>query len=264
MQSATRRDIAPLAIVLSSGEIGSAIAHRLHRERFGVVLIDAIDPPWARRGRSFTDAWYLGSSELEGVAAVFCASVRSIPSVLHRAQAIVATTWSWPGVSTALQADALIDARERDVAELSPPLACVPPYTIAIGAMASGEVDALIAPPARASRNALGVESPAGGRFATGRQIGDWVRTGDTLGAVDGHALAAPCDGYLCALAARGARVGARMLLAEVQVGASRADCFGIEARERAIADGVFKALERRFGGRLLQHDPLPRGLADR
>src|ERR1700737_380076 len=45
-------------IVRGCGEIGSAIAHALHRAGFAVVLIDEVDPSWARRGMTFTDAWY--------------------------------------------------------------------------------------------------------------------------------------------------------------------------------------------------------------
>jgi hypothetical protein len=71
-------------VVLGSDHVASAVAHRLHRDGFAVVLIDRVDPPCPRRGMAFTDAWYYGATTLAGVNAVFCASVRSIPSVLGR------------------------------------------------------------------------------------------------------------------------------------------------------------------------------------
>ena len=98
------------AVVLGSNEVGSAVALALHRTDWKVVLVDRVDPgnPW--RGMSFGNAWYMGSSELDGVAACFCTSVRSIPSVLRHRQLIAATTWSWQSVVRALPVGILVDA----------------------------------------------------------------------------------------------------------------------------------------------------------
>ena len=74
----------PVAIVLGCGDIGSAVALALHEAGHAVVLVDEADPAWHRRGMSFTNAWYLGNAELEGEGACFCASLKSIPSVLSR------------------------------------------------------------------------------------------------------------------------------------------------------------------------------------
>lgn len=98
-------------VVLGSDHVASAVAHRLHGDGFAVVLIDGIDPPCSLRGMAFTDAWYLGTTTLNGVSAVFCASVRSIPAVLGHDDAIATTTWSWTGVAHLLAPVALIDTR---------------------------------------------------------------------------------------------------------------------------------------------------------
>ena len=79
--------------------------------RSSVVLVDEADPAWHRRGMAFTNAWYVGNAELDGEGACFCASLKSIPSVL--APMIAATTWSWPGVAGALDAAVLVDTRQR-------------------------------------------------------------------------------------------------------------------------------------------------------
>ena len=88
----------PVVIVLGCGDVGSAVAFELHIAGFAVVLIDEADPAWHRRGMAFTNAWYVGNAELDGEGACFCASMRSIPSVLAN-RMIAATTWSWPGVA---------------------------------------------------------------------------------------------------------------------------------------------------------------------
>jgi glycine/D-amino acid oxidase-like deaminating enzyme len=85
----------PVAIVLGCGEVGSAVALALHHARFAVVLVDEADPAWRRRGMAFTNAWYVGNAELESEGACFCASLKSIPSILER-RMIAATTWLWP------------------------------------------------------------------------------------------------------------------------------------------------------------------------
>ncbi|NDP43608.1 MAG: hypothetical protein GZ089_12965, partial [Aromatoleum sp.] len=91
----------PAVVVLGAGDVGSAVALALHRAGLAVVLCDEADPSWSRRGMAFTNAWYLGSAELDGDAAMFCASVKSIPLVLDGHRLIAATTWSWRGVARA-------------------------------------------------------------------------------------------------------------------------------------------------------------------
>ncbi len=99
-------------IVIGSGEIGSTVAVILQRAGYAVVVCDDVDPAWARRGMSFTNAWYVGNAELDGDAAVFCASVKSIPPVLKRERLIAATTWSWMGIAEALDPIAVVDLQD--------------------------------------------------------------------------------------------------------------------------------------------------------
>jgi len=100
----TSHKLRPVAVVIGCDDIGSAIAWTLHCAGLAVALVDAADPPWPRRGMSYTDAWYVGGATLEQVDACFCTSVRSVPTVLARGDMIAATTWSWEGVVTALHA----------------------------------------------------------------------------------------------------------------------------------------------------------------
>ena len=97
----------PVVIVVGCDDVGSAIACALHGAGAAVVLVDDADPPWARRGRSYADAWYVGGATLERVDACFCGSVRSIPAVLARGDMIAATAWSFQGVASALKPVAL-------------------------------------------------------------------------------------------------------------------------------------------------------------
>jgi len=256
------------AVVLGCDRVGSAVAHALHRAGLAVVLVDAIDPPWCRRGMAYTNAWYLGSAELEGEAACFCASLRSIPSILSR-RLIAATTWSWSGIVAELDAMAIIDARLSGRA----PNASLRGHVqhavgVGDGFLAGIDVDLVIenasdhhesdAPaieiPAGAARTALAVpdvgitslRADRDGRFFTSCRIGDAVSAGDVVGHLRAEPIVAPCDGVLCGLSARGARIVRGQTIVEVDPRGDPALCHGLSGEPVRIARRVVDALAMR------------------
>lgn len=263
----------PLAIIIGAGDVGSAVAVRLAHSGLSVVLCDAADPPWARRGMAFTDAWFVGNATLEGTTAVFCGSLRSIPAVLDSPRLIAATTWSWAGAAQALRPAAVVDARMRKralgedlralvansvvtvgigpgfTAGANVDLAVESAYGERLGAVVlQGATLALAGEP-----NAIGgagrerfVYAGAAGRFATSRRIGERVGPGEEVGALGTTAIFAPIGGVLRGLSARGARVVEGNKIVEVDPRGDPAHCFGTGPRPRAIASGVASALARR------------------
>lgn len=253
----------PAAIVLGCGEVGSAVAFALHQAGLAVVLADEADPSCHRRGMAFTNAWYVGNAELESEGACFCASLKSIPSILAR-RMIAATTWSWPGVATSLEPTLLVDARGRK-RRPSDVLRGRVPVTIGIGSgFVGGEnVDVAIADPAEIPSGCGGqptgslhpadsgraggvgftssfaVAASRHGRFMTERRIGDLVRAGQIVGGLGNEAIAAPIDGVLLGLSARGARVEAGDTLVEVDPDGQPHRCYGIGAEPRRLAASV-------------------------
>lgn len=269
-------------IVIGSGEVGSAVAVVLQRAGYAVVLCDDVDPAWPRRGMSFTNAWYVGNAELDGDAAVFCASVKSIPAVLKREPLIAATTWSWMGIAEALDPIAIVDsrARRRDGAEgpKARARAGVPTIGIGAGFVAGRDVDLVIeaAPGERvgmAAERATGVEpgdmraidsasgerivhAPRAGRFATRRRIGDRVIEGESVAMLGTTSIAAPIGGVLRGLSARGARVAEGDPIVEVDPRGDPVLCFGFEERALAIARCVETVLASVVGSRSLSGTP--------
>jgi len=262
-----------VAIVLGSGDVGSAVALSLHRAGLAVVLCDEADPAWSRRGMALTNAWYVGSAELDGEAAVFCASVKSIPAVLARPRLIAATTWSWRGVAETFAATALVDARMRKRRDGDDLRAGAPGGLLAIGLgpgfVAGGNTDIAVETawgdrlgtvltsgatlPFAGEPRLLGgagrerfVYSPVAGRFATDCRIAARVRGGEVVGAVGTRTIVAPLDGVLRGLAARGARVAEGTKIVEVDPRGDPALCYGTGERPRAIAAGVVAALAQR------------------
>ena len=236
--------------------MGSAVACALHEHGWSVVLVDDVDPPFHRRGMALTNAWYVGNAELDGASACFCASLKSIPSVLEH-RMIAATTWSWRSVTDALLPDVLVDAglsrRRRDMFRGRVPI------TIGIGVdfVAGENVDIALDLPAGASASPQGrddaaialtrrsyvVASTRFGRFMTERRIGDTVRAGETLGAVGNETIAAPATGVLLGLAARGARIEPGDELVEVDSSGIPYRCHGISAEARMVAANLLAAL---------------------
>jgi len=259
-----------VAIVLGCGDVGSAVALALHQAGLAVVLVDEADPAWHRRGMAFTNAWYVGNAELESEGACFCASLKSIPSILAR-RMIAATTWSWPGVAAALDPALLVDARGRK-RRGSDVLRGRVPFTIGIGpGFVDGEnVDVAMAISAESGRGSRGqkadcanlvddiphvgngcdancaVEATRHGRFMTERRIGDAVRIDQMVGGLGNEVIKAPAGGVLLGLAARGARIEPGDTLVEVDPAGIAYRCHGVGEAPRRVAAGVLSALAGR------------------
>ena len=241
-----RYDFREVAIVIGCADIGSAIAHALHTAGFAVVLTDHVDPPWSRRGMAFTDAWYIGNAELNGVGSCFCASVRTIATLLAQ-RLIAATTWSWAGIAEALSPVLVVDARMQ--ADRSPAdLISRAPVTVGIGTgfTPGVHVDIVVDCDGNETPDVderLIVRTDTGGWFVTLHRIGVRVRAGEIVGHVGRQPIIAPADGVLRAVSARGARVHPGVVVIEVDPGGNPESCFGLTQRQRVIAAEVIKAL---------------------
>jgi hypothetical protein len=237
------------ALVLGSDVVGSAVAHALHRLRWDVVLIDEIDPPGPWRGMSFVNAWYLGTSELAGVAACFCSSVKSIPAVLHRQNLIAATSWSWLGVAAALYPEVVIDTRGADGGNPEALRLRAPEGLLTLGCgpeeKPGDHVDVAIPTDPIAPAGTL-LRAPRSGRMRTLLRIGDTVKARDPVGDVNGEPVTATLDGVMRGLSARGARVASGQIVAEIDPRGQPFLCHGIDPRAAAIAAAVVEALRTR------------------
>jgi len=187
-----------------------------------------------------------------------------------RHRRIAATTWSWRGVAEPLGAVALIDARmhkRRDGDDLR---ATAPTGLLTVGVgpgfVAGGNVDVAVetawgdrlgsvidagpTQPFGGEPHVVGgagrerfVYAPVAGRFATDRRIAGRVRKGEIVGAIGTQMIAAPLDGVLRGLSARGARVAEGAKIVEVDPRGDPALCYGLRERPAAIATGALAAL---------------------
>ena len=102
-----------VVIVRGLGDIGSAVAHLLFREGYGVVIHDDPRPATTRRGMAFADAAFDGQAELDGVRAVRTDGAGEIARALERRNAVPVHVGPLGTLLAGLGHQVLIDARVR-------------------------------------------------------------------------------------------------------------------------------------------------------
>jgi xanthine dehydrogenase accessory factor len=256
-----------MVLVRGVGDIGSAVAHRLFREGFTVLLHDTPTPSTTRRGMAFADAIFDGHATLEGVHAVRANDLLRVLEALTPRRGIPVYVRDIGPLLAEMRPPVLVDARIQKHAqpEVQRGLA---PLTIALGPdlIAGRHADVVIEtswdglgavitegatrPLAGEPREIAGhardryVYAPFDGVFRTKARIGDPVRKGQEIADIGWMALAAPLDGVLRGLTRDGVPVTAGTKVIEVDPRSREAEVRGIAERPRRIADGVLSAVQ--------------------
>ena len=258
------------ALVRGIGDVGSAVAHALHREGFKVVIHDMPLPAWTRREMAFTDAVFDGEALLDGVRAVRIDELSSLENVLADA-AIVVSVHDFQVLLQAFRPDILIDARMRKRRRPESQIELAR-FTIGLGPnfiaqdtthvvieTAWGDALGAVITDGTTERhegepNIIGgygiervVYSPEAGIFASDFAIGDEVVAGQIVAHVGKTSLAAPLHGRLRGLTRSGVPVAKGTKVIEINPRGEDAVFTGIGERPAKIADGVVRAI--RDGG---------------
>jgi xanthine dehydrogenase accessory factor len=104
-------------IVRGVGDVGSAIAHRLFRENYAVVIHDDPTPTTTRRGMAFADAVFDGSAILESGHAVRTHDLARVKETLDGHAAISVYVRDIGPLLADVRPDVLVDARLRRPAQ---------------------------------------------------------------------------------------------------------------------------------------------------
>lgn len=258
---------ARVVLVRGSGDVGSAVAHRLYTSGHPVVIHDVPLPAAPRRGMAFTDAIFDGQCELEGVTARRVDDLAALPPALASGAVVPVTTLDLLNVLGAVHPDVLVDARMRKRAHPEPQLELAP-LTIGLGPnFVAGEIthlaietqwgDGLGSVITRGPTQALAGEprsfeghardrfiyAPAAGVFRTAAAIGQRVRRGEPVAAIGGEQLSAPLDGIVRGLTHDGVPVEAGAKVLEVDPRGELEAAMGMGPRPRKIAEGVAEAI---------------------
>jgi xanthine dehydrogenase accessory factor len=255
-------------LVRGSGDVGSAVAHLLHRNGHAVVIHDVARPAAPRRGMAFTDAIFDGSAELDGVRARRVDEPGDLRDLRDLAAGeLLLTTAPFEDALAALAPDVLVDARMRKRAQPERQRGLAP-LTIGLGPnFVAGESTDLAVetqwgehlgsvvregptrPLGGEPRDFEGhardrfVYAPVAGVFRTQMQIAQRVSAGDVVATIEDVRLRAPLDGILRGLVHDGVPVekGAKVL--EVDPRGDVSKVTGVGVRPARIAAGVLSAI---------------------
>lgn len=257
--------------IKGAGDIGSAIAHRLHRAGLSPILAELPAPVVARRRMAFGSALHGGEAVLEGLLGLRCMEIEQALACLERPDCVPVLEWSGEQPAPGASPQVAVDARMRKRLE--------PPVQLTEAALVIG-----VGPGFEAGKQVhLAVESnwgeglgriiregaalaytgeprsvegfskerycyaPHGGIFRTGHDVTDKVSAGEIAGWVDETPLRVEISGILKGVAHDGVRVRERAKLLEVDPRGDPSHCVGIAERPARIAEGVLAAIRERM-----------------
>jgi hypothetical protein len=241
----------PLAVVLGTNEIASAIAVRLNYNGCRVILSHDQTTPVLRRKMAFHDALYEEAVEIDGVRGRRADSIVDIAEAFAQPQAVVAVTpLQLMDLIVMRRPDALVDARLQNC-RITPNLRGVAAFSVGVG----GEFQTSVNCDAAVSTQPLGAaveEAPQAEAFVHAQREGVWltpldvgarVYRGVALGRHAGVRVFAPKDGVLRGIARDGCFVprGARLL--EIDPRGRTPNCAGTDEQGRRVANAVMSAI---------------------
>jgi hypothetical protein len=260
------RSSRPLALVVGTNEIASAVAVHLAAAGYALVLsLDAF-PPVIRRALAFHDALFGDRAAVEGIEGERAETAAEIASVLAKPGWVAVTPLQLAGLVAILQPRILIDARMQK-RRVMPDHRGIAGLTIGLGPNFAVGVNCDIAIETRPVRigaivrkggtdQADGISRALGGvgreRFVYSDRQGVWhtavdigMRTfkGFVVGHLDGEPVHAPIDGAVRGIVRDSMTVAAGVKLLEIDARGRDARWTGIDDRGRAIAEATLKAI---------------------
>jgi xanthine dehydrogenase accessory factor len=261
---------APFVVILGANEIASAVAVRLNREGYWVVMCHDPFPPVIRRGMAFYDVLFDEQVEIDGVPGRRADTALEIGEALASGASIAVTELQLSDVIPLRVPDVLIDARMqkhrvtsnlRKIAGLS--IGLGPNFTagfncdVAIETHPS-DTGKLLAE--GTTRSSDGVPRYLGGvgreRFVYAARSGVWrtpldigarVFKGFVMGRLDGLPVPAPMDGRLRGIARDDVFVPQGVKFIEIDRRGNAASWMGSDERGRTIAEATVTAIRTTF-----------------
>lgn len=255
-----------LAVVLGTNEIASAVAVKLRKAHFGVILSHDPNPPVIRRGMAFYDALFDDHAVIHGVAGERAETALEIADAVARNNCVAVTPLQLCDLLALRRIPVLIDARMQKRL-VTPDFRYYVGLAVGIGPNFTIGENCDIAVETRPARSGAivaqgstehydGAPHTLGGvgreRFVYAASDGVWhtpldagacVTRGQPLGNLAGISIRAPLDGVLRGVARDGVFVPAGAKLIEVDPRGRRAKWTGLDARGRPIADAVLLAI---------------------
>jgi len=254
-----------LVWIKGGGDLGTGVAHRLHRAGLRVVVSELPQPLVVRRTVSFASAVFEGQITVEGMQARLAPDRTEIVEQLTRGIVPVVPDPSGEIVS-ALQPDALVDARMakrnlgttlRDapvVIGLGPGFIAGEDVHAVIETMrghdlgrvileGSAELDTQVPAPIQGYGQERLLRAPCAGVFRSQLRIGEPARQGQVIAEVAGQPVVSNIAGILRGLLRDGLTVYPQQKVGDIDPRGTYKHCFSISDKARAIGGGVLEAL---------------------
>ncbi len=254
-----------IVLVRGGGETGSAIAHRLYRSNFRMVITETSNPLDINRGTCFSEAVYENTKTVEDVTAE-----KTIPSLeqiykVWRNDNIPVVINPELTLKALIKPDVLVNAmmlgrRTNTNIEDAPLVIGIGPgFSVGVDAhlvveasgknlgkvIIEGESSEPLEQPGENNDTgkSMVIRADDAGVFSTERHIGDSVAVGDIIGSLDNVTISAPAAGTLRGVLRSEVKVLTNTRLAEIDPNSDKTDANLIRSEMRAIAGGVLEAI---------------------
>jgi acetyltransferase-like isoleucine patch superfamily enzyme len=258
----------PLAVILGTNEIASAVAVKLRKADFDVILSHDPHPPVIRRGMAFYDSLFDDRAVIEGVEGLRAETAMEIADIAGAENCVAVTPLELSDLLALRRISVLIDARMQK-RQVTPDFRFYVGLAVGLGPNFIVGENCDIAVETRPVRSGAivetgatdafdGVPAPLGGAgkerfvyaetdgvFHTPIEIGARVFRDLVLGNLNGQSVRAPIDGTLRGLARDGVFVRTGCKLLEIDPRGRRAKWTGIDTRARSIADAAVQAIRQ-------------------
>ncbi|WP_298428316.1 xanthine dehydrogenase [Rhodoblastus sp.] len=256
----------PLAVVLGTNEVATAVAVKLRRARFSVILSHDLAAPVIRRGMAFHDALFDDDLVIQGVMARRAENALEIADAAALRHCVAVTPLQICDLLALRHIAVLIDARMQERV-VTPDFRYFVGLAIGLGPgfTVGGNCDVAIETNREHCGTILtegstggpeGAPDPLGGAaderciraicdgvWHTSLDVGAPVLSGETLGKLGYSTIRAPLDGVLRGLARDGHFIRAGASLVEVDPRGRRGKWRGLDSRGRRIADATLAAI---------------------
>lgn len=254
-----------LVWVRGGGDLGTGVAHRLHRAGLRVMVSELPQPLVVRRTVAFASAVYDGSITVEGLEARLARDRGEVETLLE--QDLVPVVIDPDGqLLSSMQPDVVVDARmakrnlgtalgdARVVIGLGPGFVAGRDVHAVIETMRGHTLGQVILegsaqPDTHVPGSIEGyslerlLRAPCAGIFHAHLCIGELVHPGQMVADVEGQPVAANIAGVLRGLLHDGLQVEQGQKVGDVDPRGTAAHCFSISEKARAIAGGVLEAI---------------------
>ncbi|WP_051079632.1 xanthine dehydrogenase [Methylosinus sp. LW4] len=262
----TPRRKRPLAVILGTNEIASAVAVHMNRIGWACVLSHDAFPPVIRRQMAFHDCLYGERITLDGVEAERADSTMELVEILDYTTKVAVTPLQFHDLAAVRTAHALVDARMQKY-RATPDLRHLAKVAVGLGPNFAVGHNCDVAIETKPSQAGLivheGATEPADHvpnrlgdvgeeRFVYSSKPGLWHSAIDigvrvfkdfVVGHLDGEPVTAPLDGVLRGVVRDGLQIPAGCKLLEIDPRGRSAKWTGIDERSGLVASAVGRAI---------------------